>query len=180
MKTSSQQLLEELTEMTRKNISAVMAFKKLSADELNRKSHPKSWSILECIEHLNRFGDFYIPEIKRAINQSKYDASEYFKSGFIGNRFAESMLPNSQMKKMKSPKAMNPINSNLNRQVLDKFLHQQDQLLKILKKAETVSLTKTKVSTSLSRFLKLRLGDVLRAVIYHNLRHIKQAEKIIL
>src|SRR5699024_1433520 len=111
------------------------------------------------IEHLNRFGQFYIPEIKQRIAHSKIGPSETFKSGLLGNYFAKSMLPKPDMKKMKSPKAMNPQNSKLSRDVLDTFLHQQEQLLKLLERAKSIDLTKTKASTSLSKIMKFRLGD---------------------
>ncbi len=53
----------------------------------------KSWSILECLEHLNLYGDFYIPEIKNRIESSKTLPKENFKSRILGNYFAKSMLP---------------------------------------------------------------------------------------
>src|SRR5699024_8905620 len=114
-------LIDDLASLTRENTEKVSAFKKLSDATLNLKKDSESWSILECIEHLNRFGQFYIPEIKQRIAHSKIGPSETFKSGLLGNYFAKSMLPKPDMKKMKSPKAMNPQNSKLSRDVLDTF-----------------------------------------------------------
>jgi hypothetical protein len=45
-------------------------------------------------------------------------------------------------------------------------------------KAQKVDLTKVKTAISLSKFIKLRLGDTLRFLVYHNERHILQAQGI--
>ncbi|MEY4902729.1 MAG: hypothetical protein RLZZ292_544, partial [Bacteroidota bacterium] len=41
--------------------------------------------------------------------------------------------------------------------------------------AQHASLGKVRVPVSITRFLKLKLGDTLRFVIYHNERHVQQA-----
>ncbi len=171
-------LIEELTEITKENMNSVQLFKGLTNNELNFKVNENSWSILECIEHLNRYGNFYIPEIKKQIEKSTFEKSNHFKTGFLGNYFAKSMLPKEKLNKMKTFKSMNPINSSLKREVLDKFLHQQEQILELLTKSENTNLTKIKTVVSISKFIKIRLGDTFRVVIYHNLRHIIQAKKV--
>lgn len=89
------------------------------------------------------------------------------------------MLPKEKLNKMKSPKAMNPIHSSLDRKVLDKFIQQQNDLLELLDKAKHTNLSKVKTAFSISKWIKLRLGDTFRLVIYHNLRHIVQAKKLV-
>lgn len=81
---------------------------------------------------------------------------------------------------MNTFKEMNPFEKNLDQSVIDKFIKQQKELLDLLKLAESKNLTKIKTRISISKWIKLRLGDTFRVVIYHNFRHIKQAEKAIL
>ncbi len=175
----TQELIEELIELTQKNKSEAQAFKELPIEKLNRKQNAESWSVLECIEHLNRYGDFYIPEIKHQIEKSTHKKSEVFKSGFLGDYFAKGMLPKEKLNKMKTFKSMNPLNCSLNKNVLDKFIYQQEQMLKLLEKSKSTDLTKVKTSISISKWIKLRLGDTFRVVVYHNLRHIIQAKNTI-
>ena len=174
----SKLLLSELIEMTKENLSHSEKFSHLSEKELNFKINKDNWSILECIEHLNRYGDFYLPEIKNSIQTSRKPKEDEFKSGLLGNYFAKSMLPKDKLNKMKTFKSMNPNGSNLDKSVLDKFINQQKTLLELLEQAKTVSLTKTKTGISISKWIKLRLGDTFRVVIYHNLRHVIQAKKV--
>lgn len=179
MKIKSQLLLDELAKITRENLNYVQHLKTLSFEKLNARLSQDSWSALECIEHLNRYGDFYVPEIKNRIFASRSKSETDFKSGLLGNYFAQMMLPNDKLKKMKTFKSMNPIYSKIDQKVIDVFIAQQNQLLELLKAAQNISLNKTKTAISISKLIKLKLGDTFRFVIYHNQRHILQAKKVI-
>lgn len=172
-------LLEELLEHTHNNMNEVQALRKLPVETLQRKQNAGTWNILECIEHLNRYGDFYIPEIRKRIERSNYPGSKVFKSGILGNYFAKSMLPKEELNKIKTFKSMNPLNSSLDKSVLDTFIFQQEQILQLLEMSKDTDLTKVKTSISISKWIKLRLGDTFRVVIYHNFRHIVQVKNIL-
>jgi hypothetical protein len=89
------------------------------------------------------------------------------------------MLPREKLNKMKTFKSMNPVGSELNMDTLKKFLSQQQAILNLLDKSKAVDLNKTKTGISISKWIKLRLGDTFRVVIYHNQRHIVQAERVL-
>jgi len=74
---------------------------------------------------------------------------------------------------------MNPINSQLDKEVVNEFIKQQYQLIELLEKAKNIDLNAAKTNISISRLIKLKLGDTFRFVIYHNVRHIRQAENIL-
>ena len=178
MKVEAASLITDLIERTRQVLDQTTALQQLSFEELNWKADADTWSILECLEHLNRYGDFYTPEIRKRINNSDFKTEPYFKSSLLGNYFAKIMLPGEKMNKMKTLKSMNPVGSALDMKVLDRFLDHQTQMLDLLHAAKAVNLTKTKTSISISSWLKLRLGDTLRVVIFHNQRHLAQANSI--
>lgn len=172
-------LIDSLIELTITNQGKAQELKSKSIDLLRKKKNAESWSVLECIEHLNRYGDYYIPEIENKMKLSAYQEHGTFKSGLLGNYFAKSMLPGQKMNKMKTFKSMDPLNCSLDKNVLDKFIRQQEQLLKLLEQARTTNLTKVKTSISISKWIKIRLGDTFRVVVYHNVRHLVQAEKVL-
>lgn len=177
MKIRSEELIQDLIERTRQNINRAELLRTKADDALNYKSAHQSWSALECLEHLNLYGRFYLPEITKHINETPHPKETDFKSGLLGNYFANSLLPKEKLNKMNTFKSMNPLNSKLDRSVIDNFLDQQIQMLELLDKARHVSLNKTKTGISISRFIKLKLGDTFRVVIYHNQRHMEQAER---
>jgi len=87
------------------------------------------------------------------------------------------MLPKENYKKIKTFKSMNPLKDKLDREVLDIFLIQQQDILKLLDQSKNLNLSKVKASISIARWIKLKLGDTLRVLIYHNYRHVKQAQR---
>lgn len=180
MKIAASTLIDDLIARTEANAAAVSEFAKRTDGELNRKPAQDSWSVLECIEHLNLYGDFYIPAMAQKIRQAtKSRQQAAFRSGWFGNYFAKSMLPQEKSKKVKTFKDKDPSGSLLDRSVLDRFLDQQKELVDLLKQAEEVNLSRVRVPMSISKLIRLRLGDTFRIVIYHNQRHIVQAGKVI-
>ena len=179
MKIDSNKLLDDLKSQTVSIIDQVTSMRLQGIQRLNAKLNEESWSALECIEHLNRYGRFYIPEINNRLQLADKSDKSTFSSGWLGNYFAKIMIPSTNMKPMKTFTSMNPNGSQLDVSVLDEFLTQQRQILKILENAREVDLSKTKTSISISKLIKLRLGDTLRVVIYHNERHILQAQRAV-
>ncbi|MFL9832535.1 DinB family protein [Chryseobacterium terrae] len=177
MKIPSRKLLSDLKIKTEQNLKFAEILLNKTDERLNFRPSEERWSILECFEHLNRYGNFYIPEISKRIENSDTKSTEIFSSGILGNYFANSMLPKEKLNKMKTFKSMNPIHSKLNKDVLNEFIAQQKQIIHLLNEAENCNLNKVKTSISISNLIKLKLGDTFRFVIYHNLRHIEQAKR---
>jgi hypothetical protein len=179
MKIEQAKLIEDLKSHTLDIIVQAKAFKSLPTEQVNWKSEPGSWSVLECLEHLNLFGDFYLNEIEGRISNSKSKSKQYFKSGWFGNYFANAMLPkNGKVKKIKTFRGKDPANSALTTSTIDRFLKQQDWMLTLLQKSEEIDFNKVKTSIAIPVF-KIKLGDTFRVVIYHNQRHIWQAENVL-
>lgn len=179
MKMKSEELLNDLAGLTKINMTCVAALRRNTFEELSWSKDDDSWSVLQCIEHLNLYGNFYLPEIKKSILKSRYSQETDFNSGFLGKHFAKSMLPGKNMKRVKTFKGKNPSKEGLTKDVIQEFIIQQQKMLRLLELAKKVSLNRTKVPISIAKWLKLKLGDVLRVVIYHNKRHLVQVSNIL-
>jgi hypothetical protein len=175
----SEELLNKLIKRTEENRDEAKSFKKLTASQLNFKESLESWSILECIEHLVRYGNFYLPEIGIQLDKSKHPKGDIYRTGFFGNYFANTMLPKEKVNKMKTFKSMNPIKSKIDVKVLDTFIQQQEKALKLLNSAKETDINKVKTAISITSLIRLRLGDTFKVVIFHNWRHLIQARKLI-
>ena len=177
MKISTGSLISDLTERTRILLNQAEKLKQTQGEALNRRQAPASWSALECIEHLNLYGDFYLPEIEKAIRNTRHThPAKIFRSGWLGNYFAQSMLPKEKLNKMKTFKDKNPLGSKLDPSVIDRFTGQQMEILNLLDRARNeVDLNRTRTAISISTVIKLKLGDTFRFLIYHNQRHMVQA-----
>jgi hypothetical protein len=178
MTINREELISDLLTRTEVATAKVKALKHLTTEELNAREFEGRWSVLECIEHLNLYGDFYIPEIEsRILKQQPSPAAMVFRSGIIGNYFAGLMqVKNGKLTKMSSPPDKNPIGSELSPTTIDRFLKQQERLKALLEESRRIDLTRTKSAISLSRWITLRLGDTFRFFVYHIERHVQQAE----
>lgn len=174
----SETLIQSLIEQTRQAINKVEKFQRHDLHRLTWKQNPTTWSILECLEHLNLYGDFYLPEMERKIKLSKTASESAFRSGLLGNYFAKSMLPKEKLNKMNTFKDKNPLNAQLDKSVIDKFIQQQMKFLDLLSQSRNVSLNKVKIRTSFSSLVQLKLGDTFRFLTNHMLRHLQQIDRI--
>ncbi len=79
---------------------------------------------------------------------------------------------------MKTFKDKNPLNANLDKTVIDKFINQQISFLDLLNQSRNVSLNKIKIQTSISGLIRLKLGDTFQFFINHVIRHLNQIDRI--
>lgn len=174
-------LIDELISIVNKAIKTLEDFKQQEIGNLHLKKNNNEWSVLECLEHLNMYGNFYLPAIENALLKAK-DTNEnaIFKGGIIGNYFANLMKPkNGIITKMKTPKDKNPEHLKLNHTTIDMQLKQLQNLSTLLHQSKAINLTTSKTAISLTKIIKLRLGDTLKFVVYHIERHIIQAERML-
>ncbi len=160
---------------------AISEWQMLAPETLAIKPAPDQWSAAQCLEHLNIYGHHYLPALEKAIQTAKRNGSrpeDSFKSGWLGGYFTQLMLPsqNGQLKtKMNAPKGAVPSAAPDPVATLAEFIAQQERTLQLLVEAQAVNLTQIMVPTSLSPWIRLRLGDTFGFVIAHVERHVLQA-----
>ena len=135
------------------------------------------WSVAQVIEHLNSYGRYYLPLIELSVNAPNFSPNEFYRPGWLGDYFTNMMKPknNGQItNKMQAPKGHRPSRDLNNDIVLKEFIQQEHLLLDLLGSAEKVNLEKNKIPISISRFIKLQLGDTFRFLIAHHQRHFVQ------
>ena len=151
-----------------------------NTDPIKLKAKPSDtgWSALECLDHINRYGKFYIPIFKKALQKASERKSSLYSPGWLGNKLANDMLPqNGKLKStMKTFKSKNPSLDGVNPNALDIFINQQVEFLSIFEKAKNLDLGSCRVNTTLP-ILRLKLGDTFRFVIFHQVRHVEQAKR---
>ncbi|GAB4338247.1 MAG: DinB family protein [Flammeovirgaceae bacterium] len=182
MKTFSKPLLSELTVLTNNLLRiAETQFLTMPKDALYRRPRPDAWSVAECLEHLAIYGDYYLSVIRQKISEKKdLPLQPIFQSGWLGEYFVRMIrLKNGvSAKKMKTKNSYNPLKQGRVREnVVQVFIQQQKEMLELLQISHHTNLEKIRVPISIAPFLTIKLGDAFRFVIYHNERHIAQAEK---
>ena len=175
----TQKLKDELEQIIQENKSIVKELQKESIERLNQRPAPKSWSVLQCIEHINRYDAYYLPKIDEKLDQAASSEVDYFKPGILGYRFANFLHPDKYQIKTKTFPSMNPGSSDLDPSILDTFLTHQSKLSDQLERSRSVDLNKIKIRSSVTALLQFKLGDLFRVLVFHDLRHVRQAENAI-
>jgi len=180
MKLKKQEVIQELSKITRDQIDELKSWEKEDLEILKKQADNGGWSVLQCMEHLRRYMEVYLPEIKSSLANGRQSAKEDYRTGWIGNYSAQSMLPNhKRSRKMKTFASKNPDGMDVERSVLSELREQLEEMDQILHKSESYDWNRIKVKTTLGSWIRFNLGDIFRFLIYHNYRHFKQAQNVI-
>jgi hypothetical protein len=177
MKIKSEELIEQLQADTRQLILMAGYLKSEDMGLLTRQPAPEQWSVAQVLEHLNSYGNYYLPAIRKSLAASEAPSKLWFRSGWLGQYFTRLMQPGEDgviAKKMKAPKGHRPVASLNASAVIDTFLAQQHELLGLLKIAASRDMGKIRTPISISRLVKLKVGDTFRFLIAHEQRHFIQ------
>lgn len=172
-------LLNQLENQVENHLQQVLTkFQNASNAQLLKPSNTGGWSIAQCLEHLNTYGNYYLPLFEKGLSESpdKPEAN-VIKSSWLGRKSIESMNPETGKKKFKALKKHIPVPDLDTQAVVAEFINHQERLLQIIRLAKSKDLQQIKISISIAKFLKLNLGDALQFLIVHNERHIQQANR---
>lgn len=171
--------LEPLRAATNEMRRTAAAWALLPAEALLQQPAPGSWSVAQCLDHLNGYGDFYLPRLEAALREVPAGtAIPEFRTGWLGNYFARSMEPGADGRpksKMKAFAKHVPLPDLDAGAVLRRFIEQQDTLLRLLDTAAGRNLNARVIPLSIAGWLRLKTGDVCRFLVAHNRRHLAQA-----
>lgn len=172
------ELIKELKAITLNCKQQAEKWKSLDDELLNFKTAIEKWSVLECVEHLNRYSYFYLPELEKQVLKCCPNASENdVKTSYLGKYFIQAVSPVG--KTMKTFQVMNPTGSHLEKTVLDQFLEDQQRLLGLLDEVSDKDINSIRTAISISKWIRLRFSTTIQVLVFHNLRHIQQAEKVL-
>jgi uncharacterized damage-inducible protein DinB len=155
----------------------------IDEEQFNAKPDSKTWSIGECIDHMNKTGALYLRQIRQKVRIEKaLDRGINRKSSEIKPRFISSILIKSMEPpvkfKLRSPKSFKP-RSELNKEETRlKFRELQDQFIEQFKYLEENNLLHKRMTSPATNLLKMELGEVFLFIAAHQRRHLWQAENL--
>ena len=165
-------LIEDLQERVQTGISNVEnQFLNEDTVILNWKADSEQWSVLECVEHLNKYNRYYNREIEKALIKQR--PAKVFKPGWLGDYFVNTVTTGS--KPIKTLQRLNPVGSQLDKGILSEYIMHQQHLLQLLQKAKHNDLNRRAIKVEVMKWIRIKTGDALRFVITHQERHLAQA-----
>jgi hypothetical protein len=182
----TEELFSEVATISKKNFEFIQnKLLKLKVNQLTWKPNPQVWCINEVLAHLNQYAVYYHETFINKIENTKFnDPKSQFISSPLGKSAWKSMklgAANNIKRKFQSPKNFNPsIHPNtVSDDELNIFEKKQIELINIIEKAKEVNIQRVKIPISISKFVRLKLGDALLFVVYHNERHLQQIKNLI-
>jgi DinB superfamily len=156
----------------------------LTEPQFNWRPAPDEWSVEECLAHLTMVGQWEVVAIEQAIDDARsrgLTGSGPFHYGTI-ERFivdASGVGPDGRARRpFPAPRRFIPVHNQPITAIVPTFQHLQLQLLIQLDRAEGLHLSRVKVKTPISRFLKLSLGSMFAQIVAHEQRHMAQARRV--
>jgi uncharacterized damage-inducible protein DinB len=174
------ELLRDLKAEVAGTIAIVSALDRSDEPKLNRKPDNGGWSAVQILEHLNTYNRYYIPLVTTSLPKTQLkNAAGTYKPGWLGDYFTRSMY--SEVKsakkvtnKMNALKGHRPDGELKATEVIAEFLHDQELLLKLLDEAVDRDISSVKIPITISKLLRISMGDALRFLIAHQVRHMLQ------
>lgn len=183
MKTFSQEeFLNQVEQQLEEQLKEVISvFQNLPETELHKPAPNNGWSIAECIEHLNTYATFYLPQVMAATEKAPLiNSSAVFKHSFLGRYFINSMDSTQNKKKFKALKMHLPLSVENPNTIISTFIQHLENMLALLKQSTHKNLGKKSVKTSISTWIKISSGDAIQFLLTHNRRHLEQAKRNLL
>jgi hypothetical protein len=152
----------------------------LSNEQLSRRPDPSSWSIAECIKHLNLTGGLVQHIAKKAIAGVRPETPKGngpYKLGARGRILVWVAEPPPKFP-IRAPKSVAPTMEIPDpTQLLPEFMAVQDGWQRLMKDNEGLDLSKIKLGTFFSPF-RCQLSGGIMWMMAHQRRHLCQAEKV--
>ncbi len=178
---TTKELIQIVSTITQANIDVIQKkVTRMSEKQLTWVPNPGVWSVQQVLAHLNEYGRYYHPTFLKRIENTRFTST---KEGFVSSPLGRSAWKSMKLgnarnvkRKFKAQKGYNPVvDQNLiHGDEVEVFLQQQKELMEIIEKAGNVNLRRVKIPISISKIIRLRLGDALLFVVYHNERHVQQ------
>jgi hypothetical protein len=180
MKTSKDVIEIFLSEAPKLKTTVSNDFAELNEDQLNWKPAPDKWSIGECIDHLVVSHEQYLNKICK-VNVEKTPSGKDlipYKHSFLGKILINAVAPETR-RKVKTFKVFYPGSKLIKASLLDEYNRSLDELIDFAKIFEGYDINRIKISSPISNFIRLNLGDAFMIHLNHDRRHINQANKVL-
>jgi len=146
----------------------------------NWRRVPGTWSMAECVDHLNITGRKYVRALDRAIEEGRARnlvGAGPFRYGLLEGWIVRFMDAPPKMR-IKAPKAFVPASEARLAESLAAFVEMQDEFQKCLARADGLDLGRVKARSPVSKRIKFSLGAAFAAISAHQRRHLWQARQL--
>ena len=153
------------------------AFSQLSADQLNWKPNPETWSIGECIDHIMITNRSYFAQFEAIARGDKF-VSIWEKLSLLHGMVGRMLIKatgETVTQKAKSPAVFKPTRSKVPANIVEEFCAQQAELIARVEKIDHVDHHRVLINSPMSSLVFYTLHDALVIIFQHEQRHFRQS-----
>ena len=145
-----------------------------------RRPEPGSWSMAECLDHLNETARLYLPALTERIEKARKDGMLASPGSgertLIGRIITWTQEPPVRFS-MKTFESIEPTETSDPDAVLEDFVALHEELIVRINEAADLDRKRIRMQSVLDSRLKLSLGDWFHFLAAHARRHLWQAEQ---
>lgn len=154
-----------------------------SAEQANFKPAPKSWSINECLEHINTamatYADKMQPALQTARERSALGAEPFGRGTWAGRYILGVLNKPPGTSRVPAPRVWKPSASSYDKdKQLARFLELTQRFEQLAQQADGLALGRVKIASPATSLIRVTLAQAFEITGLHNLRHTAQLERI--
>lgn len=152
----------------------------LSPEQMSWRPETGRWSILECLDHLNRSDIMYLRGMRVVFERDRHNASlppKAFRLGFLARQILRYLEPPPRLK-MPAPRSVAPPPGLVPAEVETEFNRLHLDLRGFVLEASGVDMGAIHFPSPMSSLLKLNLAEGCAIIAAHDRRHLWQAGQV--
>lgn len=150
----------------------------LTLEQLNWQANPNSWSIGQCIEHLWRTNEVYLPPIAKALEDKIPNVAKEITPGWPSRWFISNIIePSPNGRRTSAPKKIVPT-SHVDSEILNHFLQSNQTLRDLIARASAYDVNRIRFKNPFIAGLRFTIGTGFLIICSHQRRHLLQMERV--
>jgi len=153
----------------------------LSDAQFRWRPAPETWSVSDCLEHLNITARLYLPTLDEGISEAMHRglyAEGPYRYNLLGRLLVKTTEPPARLR-LKAPRPFQPESNRTRQGIMAAFRAYQVQYIDRLRQANGLDLARARVSSPAARWLRLPLGSAFALMTAHERRHLWQARRVV-
>lgn len=173
-------LLEVRFQLAASDREAQALLRDLNEEQLNWRPGERSWSIAQCLDHLNVSNRVYLAPMLDAIEQARRKGSARkgpIAPGFFGRWFVRTLEPPPR-RRLPAPRKIVPAVRKLRFELIEEWRRTQAELDAVLNAAAGIDLNEARFVNPIFSLIRFSVGTGFQVMAAHERRHLWQAARI--
>lgn len=172
-----QELLNALDENDRRAGDLV---RDLDDERFNWRPDERSWSIAQCLDHLNVGNRVYLVPMREALTRARQKGAVRrgpIRPGPFGRWFVANLEPPPK-RRLSAPKKIVPAAQKGKAEVMEEWSRLQAEAKDLLREAAELDLNRTRFVNPFISLIRFSVGTGFQVIVSHERRHLWQAARV--